>query len=113
MYGVRFRRLSAVVRAIARTPRRGAPTFYRDHRRMLAAAAFTLVRGYGRSPDRRPYQFYIPLDDQAIMAYWLRKGRPSRRLRPRVAHAAKAALGGLGASDYLFNNFLIAARRGP
>jgi hypothetical protein len=112
MYDVRFRRSDALAYTVARPLRRGAPMFYPDHARMLAAAGFTLVRGYGRSPDHRPYQFYIPLHDQAIMAYWIRRSHSSRGLRRRLAHAAKNALHGFGASGLLFNNFLIAARRG-
>ena len=108
MYGVRFPRLHALT--YCRSARR-APLFYPAHARLLEAAGFTDVRPYGRWPQRRPYQFYIPLDDAAPIAYWLGKTQRPIRLRRRVRNAAKAILRRLGASPYLFNNFLITARR--
>ena len=113
MYGVRFPRLHALTRAVASVSARHAPMLYPAHARLLEAAGFTDVRSYGRWPQSRPYQFYIPLDDPAAVAYWLGKTQPPPiRLRRRVGDAAKAILRRLGASQYLFNNFLVIARRG-
>jgi hypothetical protein len=112
MYGVRFPRSAALVRTIARPSRDATPMFYPAHARMLAAAGFSDVRGYGRRPDTRPYQVHIPLDDPGLVGYWMGQGPRPARIRPRLTRVVKEALVGLGAPHYLFNNFLVIARRG-
>ena len=109
MYGVRFPHLGGLV-AAARLGKRRSPLFYPAHARVLAAAGFAAVRGYGRRPDLRPYEVYVPLDDPGFAAYWIRKSAPAA-LRPRLRHAAKNALVCLGGWQYLFNNFLVVGRK--
>jgi hypothetical protein len=108
MYGVRFPHLGGLV-AAARLGK-SRPLFYPAHARVLAAAGFAAVRAYGRRPDTRPYEVYVPLDDPGFVAYWIRKSAP-KGVRPRLRHAAKEALVCVGGWPYLFNNFLVIARK--
>ena len=109
MYGVRFPHLGGLV-ATARLGKHRRPLFYPAHARILAAAGFAAVRGYGRRPDTRPYEVYVPLDEPGFVAYWIRKSVP-KGVRPRLRHAAKEALVCLGGWQYLFNNFLVVGRK--
>jgi hypothetical protein len=109
MYGVRFPHFGGLV-AAARLGKSRRPLFYPAHARVLAAAGFAAVRAYGRRPDTRPYEVYVPLDDPGFVAYWIRKSAP-KGVWPRLRHAAKEALVCLGGWQYLFNNFLVIARK--
>ena len=113
MYGVRFPRSGPLRRALALQSRGGAPMLYPAHARLLAAAGFSAVRAYGRRPDTRPYQVYVPLDEPEAVGYWIDNGRRRGGIRPRLARALKDVLVGVGAQHHLFNNFLVIARRDP
>jgi hypothetical protein len=105
MYGMRFplRRALASFRV---------PVFYRAHARVLAAAGFPLASAYGRRPAMRPYHVHVPLDNPAVVAYWMRSGPQPAGLRPRLRLFVKDVLRRLGGPQYLFNNYLLIVRRG-
>ena len=110
-YGVRFPRSAMLAGAVVRGWRGGAPVFYPMHARLLAEAGFGSVRAYGRRPDTRPYQIYVPLDDPAVVHYWIANGTRPVAIRPRLTRVVKHAVVRLGAPHALFNDFFVIARR--
>jgi hypothetical protein len=110
MYGVRFRLTHWITRGATRWWTAQAPTTYPAHARRLAAAGFQHVRAYWRSPDRRPYQVYVSLDDPRVITYWLgRCGRPPG-LRACVTHGLNVVASQTGCVSHLVDNFLVIAR---
>jgi hypothetical protein len=112
MYAVRFPPLRAFAAAARPGWSARMPLFYRAHARALARTGFAEVKGYGRRPDMRPYQVHVPLDEPAIVSYWIRSGPRPARPRAWLRRSFKKALGRLGAADRLFSNYLVVARRG-
>jgi len=94
---------------LSRTSLRGR---YPAHRRLLERAGFTFIRGYARQPAQRPYQVHLPLDRPEIVSYWIRSRRQSQGLRPRATAAARDAAIRLRMHAFLYENFLVVARRG-
>jgi hypothetical protein len=111
-YGVRYSRSAMLAGALARGWRGGPPLSYPAHARLLAAAGFRAVRAYGRRPERRPYHVYVPLDEPAVVHYWIANGPRPAAMRPRVTRIVKRGLVRLGAAHVLFKDFLVIARRG-
>jgi len=110
MYGVRFPRVGGLVCAAAR--RWDGPLHYRAQARALRRAGLPRTRGYGRYPGKRPYQVYVPLDDAAVVAYWLRADSRPSGIRSRLSRVLKNVSIRCRAPYLLFNNVLVIARRG-
>jgi hypothetical protein len=105
VYGARFPRLLARARQGVRALADAAA-----HRRVLRAAGFARVSLHWRQPPRRPYEYYVPLDDRAACAYhvrWMPAGHGRDRLRRAVARAAHTG----GLLPYLVRSVLIVGVR--
>jgi len=111
MYGVRFRLLDVLTQRLTSPRKRGVPTFYPAHARLLAAARLAPTAVYWRRPDLRPYQAYIPLDRPSIAGYWLEQAPVPRGTRERLNALLTRVAGRAGLLRRLADNFLVIARR--
>jgi hypothetical protein len=88
-----------------------APATYGDYKRSLRRAGLRLRDVYWRLPDRRPYQFYVPLRERWVTAHYLRNVRPATRLRSKLKRATAMAANRLGLLPYVVNSLLLVAQR--
>jgi hypothetical protein len=109
LYGVHGRR-SHAARASLITPWRGVPASFPAHVRHLRRR-FATVAVYLRSPARRPYHVYAPLDGSGAFRYWIERlpaptGVRAQLLRRGLDVASR--VGGLGA---VIDSFVLVAQR--
>jgi hypothetical protein len=110
LYGVRSRRSDALRGRLGALSSRGIPASFPAHVRHLRRR-FATVAAYWRSPARRPYHVYAPLDESAALPYWIdHLPAPSGRRAHVLHHALHVAtrIRGLG---LVVDNFVLVAQR--
>jgi hypothetical protein len=84
---------------------------YRRSANFLQRAGFQLRELYWRIPDHRPYQYYVPLRERTVTAYYLRHAVPGNKFPGGLTRALAMAANRAGLLAHVVNNLLVLAQR--